>query len=478
MEPFPDREPRLGDRAEPEPRPIAVGTYLFAGKTEVTVTACVNARPTTESPMSPQSQNSAVTTHDDLLDASHARILALIPTFIVVAVDATGMGIILPLLPFYSQRLGATPFIVGSLTSVYAFCQLVAGPLVGTLSDRYGRKNVLIVSQIGTLVGFVLLAAANSLMLIFLARIIDGLTSGNISVAHAYAAEHSAPSARKQALGTTGGAIGTGLLVGPALSSVLVQFGVTAPIWAAAALSLISIVATIVLLPSDRPASGILSTPRAPEPKAARVLLLMPYVRGLLGLLILYFFANSMFLSQIALFLSARFSWHGHPFGARELGIVFAYAGFINIIVQGLLLTQAGRFASDRIMVMVAFAFVSAGFSGIAIISGIGLLAVFLTLIIVGSTFIRTTLTAELSRSVPLNRQGMIMGLNQSLMSSANIVAPLLSGALIDHGLYATWAFAMAAIATCGAVTTSGILASPQTMTGALDKPHVYPEPI
>jgi predicted MFS family arabinose efflux permease len=258
----------------------------------------------------------------------------------------------------------------------------------------------------------------------------------------------------------------------------LVQFGVTAPIWAAAALSLISIVATIVLLPSDRPISGIRSALRAPEPKATRVLLLMPYVWGLLSLLILFFFANSMFLSQIAIFLSARFSWHGHPFGARELGIVFAYAGFINIIVQGLLLTQAGRFASDRIIVLVAFALMSAGYFGIAIVDKIGLLAVFLTLIFLGTTFIRTSLTAELSRSVPLNRQGIIMGLNQSLMSSANIAAPLLSGALIDHGLYATWAFAMAAIAACGAITALGILVSPQTKTEALDKPHAYPEPI
>src|SRR5258708_24901910 len=102
----------------------------------------------------------------------------------------------------------------------------------------------------------------------------------------------------------------------------------------------------------------------------------------------------------------------------------------------------------------------SAGYFGIAIVGKIGLLAVFLTLIILGTTFIRTTLTAELSRSVPLKRQGIIMGLNQSLMSSANIPAPLLSGALIDHGLYPTCAFAMTAIAACAAITTLGILAN------------------
>ncbi|MGY3693286.1 MFS family permease [Bradyrhizobium sp. USDA 3240] len=149
--------------------------------------------------------------------------LALVPTFIVVAVDATGLGIILPLLPFYSQRLGATPFVIGALISVYALCQLIAGPIVGVLSDRYGRRKVLVVSQVGTCVGFVLLAIAGNLTLVFLARIIDGLTSGNISVAHAYAAEHSPPQARKPALGMTSGAIGTGLLVGPALSGLLVH---------------------------------------------------------------------------------------------------------------------------------------------------------------------------------------------------------------------------------------------------------------
>ncbi len=119
-----------------------------------------------------------------------------------------------PCCPFYSQRLGATPFLLGALISAYAICQLVAGPVVGMLSDRYGRRKVLIVSQIGTCVGFVLLALAGNLTLVFLARIIDGLTSGNISVAHAYAAEHSAPATRKQALGMTSGAIGTGLLLG------------------------------------------------------------------------------------------------------------------------------------------------------------------------------------------------------------------------------------------------------------------------
>lgn len=389
-------------------------------------------------------------------------VLTLTPTFVVVAVDATGMGIILPLLPFYSQQLGATPFVLGVLISVYAVCQLIAGPAVGMLSDRYGRRKVLVVSQIGTLIGFVLLALAGNLTLVFLARIIDGLTSGNISVAHAYAAEHSAPATRKQALGMTSGAIGTGLLLGPALSSFLVRYGQTAPVWAAAALSLISILATIALLPPDHPASEPLYQHRVPEPTQARSLLGMRYAWRLLGLLIVFFFVNSMFLSQIGLFLSARFSWDGHPFGARELGWMFAYAGFINMVVQGLLITRASLIASDRSIVMAAFACMGLGFAGLASGDNIGLLAVNLTLIIVGTMFARSTLTAELSRSTAINRQGMIMGFNQSLMSGANISAPLVSGALIGHRLFVPWALTMVAIAAIGAALAGQLLDTPR----------------
>jgi predicted MFS family arabinose efflux permease len=300
-----------------------------------------------------------------------------------------------------------------------------------------------------------MLAMANSLMLVFMARIVDGLTSGNISVAHAYAAEHSPPSARKQALGMTSGAIGTGLLIGPALSGLLAPYGHAAPVWAAAALSLISILSTAVLLPPDQAEAGIRLVP---EPRAERSLLGMRYAWRLLGLLLVFFVGNAMFLSQIGLFLSARFTWDGHPFGARELGCVFAYAGFVNIIIQGLLISRVGLFASDRSTVVIAFVGMGAGFLALAFATQISLLAVCLTLIIAGSMFVRSTLTAELSRSAALNRQGMVMGFNQSLMSIANILAPLLSGALIGRGLHTTWATVIAAIAVLGAAMAARLL--------------------
>src|SRR5260370_11405241 len=177
MESSRDWRPGLGDQAPPEPRLIAASSGLVGSNLVEGILGSINPGRRTKPLTSSQGQSSVVTTYDDLPGASYAQILELIPAFIVVAIDATGLGIILPLLPFYSQRLGATPFIVGSLISVYALCQLVAGPLVGTLSDRYGRKSVLIVTQIGTLAGFLLLSPAHNLLFIFLARLTAALTS-------------------------------------------------------------------------------------------------------------------------------------------------------------------------------------------------------------------------------------------------------------------------------------------------------------
>ena len=134
---------------------------------------------------------------------------ALVPIFLVVTVDVMGYAVMIPLLPFYVERTGASAFVVGLLISVFALCQLIAGPILGQLSDRYGRKPILLISQAGTLLGFILLALANTLPLIFLARVIDGLTAGNISGAPAYISENTAAERRTQAF-VRGGCDGTG----------------------------------------------------------------------------------------------------------------------------------------------------------------------------------------------------------------------------------------------------------------------------
>src|SRR5499426_4856350 len=174
----------------------------------------------------------------------------LLSIFLIVFVDVLGLTIILPLLPFYAESMGATPRIVGLLVSAYAICQLIAGPPLGHLSDRVGRRPVLLVSQVGTCIGFLILAYARSLWLVFLARIIDGLTAGNLTVAQAYIADVTTAENRTKSFSYIGIAFGLGFLVGPGISGFLAQFDNTYPIFAAAALSFTSILCSYFLLPS------------------------------------------------------------------------------------------------------------------------------------------------------------------------------------------------------------------------------------
>src|SRR5215510_8112035 len=174
----------------------------------------------------------------------------LLSIFLIVLVDVMGLTIILPLLPFYAESLGASASVVGMLVSAYALCQLIAGPPLGQLSDHVGRRPVLLVSQIGTFIGFLMLAFARSLWLVFLARIIDGLTAGNLTVAQAYISDVTEPQNRAKAFGLIGVAFSLGFLVGPALAGFLAQFSHQYPIFAAAGLSFTSIMCTYFLLPT------------------------------------------------------------------------------------------------------------------------------------------------------------------------------------------------------------------------------------
>ena len=173
----------------------------------------------------------------------------LVIIFLTIFVNLVGFGIIIPLLPYYAETFGASPVIVGLLFAVFSLCQLVAAPALGDLSDRYGRRPVLVFSLAGTVVSFVMLAVAHSVAMLFAARIVDGLSGGNISTARAYVADVTEPKDRARAYGLIGAAFGLGFILGPALSAVLSHISYTAPIWAAAAVTLVATIMAWLWLP-------------------------------------------------------------------------------------------------------------------------------------------------------------------------------------------------------------------------------------
>src|SRR5437667_11073317 len=169
--------------------------------------------------------------------------------FLTIFVNLIGFGIIIPLLPFYAQTFGASPAVIGLLFAVFSISQLAAAPALGDISDRYGRRPSLIFALAGTVVSFVMLAVAHSLTMLFLARIVDGLSGGNISTARAYVADVTEPKDRARAYGFIGAAFGLGFILGPAISGVLARVSYAAPIWTAAAITRVAAAVAWAWLP-------------------------------------------------------------------------------------------------------------------------------------------------------------------------------------------------------------------------------------
>ena len=356
-----------------------------------------------------------------------------------------------PLLPFYAEHLGAGPLGAGMLVSVYALCQLVGGPLLGRMSDQMGRKPLLIVSQLGTLFGFGLLAFANSLPLVFLSRVIDGLTAGNISLAQAYIADVTKPEERTKSFAVIGIAFGIGFLIGPAISGYLAQFSFQYPVYAAMALSACSILATVVLLPGHRPVAGQSDRKLSVLDWGAYVdYFRRPALGNLLWQFFAFIFCFSLFMSGFPLFAERRYTWDGHAFGPKEVGYVYAYVGVLGVILQGGLIGRMSKALGDRKLVWGGFLLATIGFAALAWSFGIRELLIVTAVIACSTGVIRPALTSLITQVSGKSEQGSVLGLTQSLQSVAQISGPFFAGLMIEHGQLHMWALVAAISALIG----------------------------
>ncbi len=390
----------------------------------------------------------------------------LLPIFLIVAVDVLGLTIMIPLLPFYAEKLGASPSQVGWLVGVYALCQLFSGPLLGRMSDHVGRKPLLIVSQIGTLIGFLITAFAGTLWVVFLGRIIDGATAGNLSLAQAYISDVTKPEERAKSFGVIGIAFGLGFLIGPAISGFLAHFDYRMPIFAAALMSFTSILATTFLLPSAKNVHPVQSGPTGPGGRRLSLVQWGEYGRYFrqpgLGTLLVQFlvftFSFAMFVSALALFVERRITWHGKPFGPEQTGYVWAYAGLLGVGLQGPALGRLVKRFGERALNRTGFAAYVVGYSLLAFAHSIPWLLMSTTVLAIGG-LVRPTLTSMITQKTARDEQGTVLGLTQSLTSVSQIVGPPLAGLLIQHDLLTAWGLALAAVALLGVAISSRPLA-------------------
>jgi len=370
----------------------------------------------------------------------------------IVAVDVLGMTIILPLLPFYALHYGASAQLVGLLFTTYAACQLIAGPILGRLSDHYGRRPLLIISQLGTFAGFLILGWAPSLGWLFFSRFLDGITAGNLSLAQAYIADVTEPEHRAKSFGVIGIAFGLGFLIGPAISGVLAHRSYSYPAWVAAGLSLTSVLCTYFLLPQARPHTD------ADAGTGSRRLGLFdwsayaqyfrrPELASILIQFLLFCLMFSMFMSGFALFARERFAY-----GPKQVGYLYAYMGLIGIIIQGGLLGRLVKRFGEAALSRLGFLSAAAGLAALAFAGPLGVLLILFTAVSFGTGVLRPALTSLITRHVSRREQGVVLGLTQSLNSTSSILAPLFSGFLIGHEQLGGWALTAAAISGAGLI--------------------------
>ncbi len=380
-----------------------------------------------------------------MLSGMRNRRLAII--FMVVLVDMLSFSIVLPLLPYLAKEFAATPLQIGLLSAIYPLAQLFGAPLLGRLSDRFGRKPVLLVSIAGTLVGFVVLATAQSLAILFVSRFLDGITGGNISVAQAYITDVTKPEERGKALGLIGAAFGLGFILGPITGGLLSGVSYAAPAWAGAALAGLNIVLVAAFVPESLSAADrerVAAEPRRGfDPHALQRALQHPRVGPLLWIRFATGIAYSIFESGFALWAIAALG-----LTARTNSFVLAYVGVLSVLVQLFLIGRlTGRFDDDHLLLwslmIAAAALATWGFA-----PNIPVLVLLMPFLSVGLAVSNTIMTSALTKAVAHDEVGGILGLNTSIQSFTRIPAPIIAGGLIQ---YATvWAPGLLAGAITG----------------------------
>jgi DHA1 family tetracycline resistance protein-like MFS transporter len=354
----------------------------------------------------------------------------LVIIFITIFIDLVGFGIVIPVLPLYAARFGASPTVIGLLLSSYSVMQFIFAPILGRLSDRVGRRPVLLFSLIGTSLGFTLMGLAGSLELLFLARIIDGITGGNISTAQAYIADVTPPDQRSRGMGLIGAAFGLGFIVGPALGGVLSQVSLAAPFYFAAGLAAANAVALYFLLPESLSAEH-----RSGARRRATISAVFRESGSwqLAAIMATYFFATVSFALLTAIF--ALFTEKRFGFDATHNGYIFAYLGLLGAVIQGGLLGRLLRAFSDKALAVVGTIIMTVSMFALPESQTLWMLLLASTGIAIGNSLVTPTLNGLASRSVSASWQGRVLGVLQSVASLARIIGPALGGMLLERDL-------------------------------------------
>ena len=352
-----------------------------------------------------------------------------ITIFVIQITEVLGFSLILPFLPFYAEDLGASPFMVGLILTSFSLFQFISAPIMGRLSDHYGRKPLLIFSQLSTFLSFLILGFAGSLKMIFLSRIVDGLLGSNFTIAQAYLSDISTKKQRSRIFGLSGMAFGLGFLVGPAIGGFLSQFSYSIPAFLAAGVSFITILTTLIFLPE--------TVKRRKEIKLdLEIFNLSQFkkyfseqkVANKLWIFFTFILTHALWVSTFALYARRQLNLN-----SSDIGYMLAYIGLITIILRGFLLGKIIKLFGENRLKIIGIALVMIGLLFSTIVTNYRMFLGVMTLFAVGNGFSRPLLTAGISKSVSGQEQGAILGVSNSLGSLSRIIGPLAGGFIINY---------------------------------------------
>ena len=375
----------------------------------------------------------------------------LVIIFITVFIDLLGFGIIIPLLPFYAESFGASAFTIGLLGTVFSLMQFLVAPLCGRWSDRIGRRPIILAGLFASAIAYVALALADSLALIFAARIVGGIAGGNIPTAQAYIADITTHENRAKGMGLVGAAFGLGFIIGPALGGILTRFGPATPMWCAALLCFANFVAAVFLLPESRHGDrDRVSVSRLDLLRRAR------RHAGLVPLLLVFFLVSTAFSgfeATFALFTERRFG-----FTAETIGYVFAFIGVILAVVNGVLVGRVVPLVGERRLIPAAIGLIGFALLALPAAFSVPMLFVVCGVMAVGMGFNNPSLTSAVSRLSDPADQGGMLGLAQSLAALGRIVGPAWGGYLFDRmGMTMPYVSAAAVMSVALLLAVSGV---------------------
>ncbi len=368
---------------------------------------------------------------------SRGRFKPLWALCIVVVIDVLGFGVLIPLIPYMALRDRASPALNTAILGTYSLCQLLAAPLWGRLSDRLGRRPILLTSMLGACGSYLILVFAHSLAALFLSRALAGFMAGNLAAAMAYASDISTPSDRAKTMGMVGASIGIGFMLGPGIGGLLAgehlqTANFLRPALLSVALSFVAMMLVLFLLPESH-ARGRASALAAPAPPPARVpvwqlLKDLPGLRLLALATLLVTFSQSTLESIFAIWAAARFH-----FGPRAVGMTLFVLAIVAVATQGGLVRKlAPRFGEHRLAIAGIVAVVL-GLATVALASHLGLVVLGFVLCGFGAGLFNPSGAALASHQAQAYNRGAVMGVYQSGTSTARVIAPFVSGPVYER---------------------------------------------